>query len=232
MNISKLIALTALVGFACSAAHAGTHYIPMGKQPLVAPHCDTGYVFAYGGMTLGDTLNNQGHFAPGFGDPTLDFSTGNDWIYGGGVGMYSQFLNGSRFEIEGFRSEQGIVGDVLFGGVPLQSTGKVRATAVMINFLKEIPLGRATGFVGGGIGGAAVNYDVDIYGTIFDDTDRAVAYQVIAGIDLPITDCVSLFTQYKFLAVPNLDHIDKLGGLTMESDFYSHSVMAGLRFSF
>ncbi len=231
MNTSKLIALTALLGLTCSVAIAGTHPVSIDKQPIVAPLCDTGYFFGYAGMTLGQTFYNQGHFAPGYGDPTLDYDAQNDWIYGGGVGMYSDLFGGSRFEIEGFRSINGVDG-VVFGGVPLASAGSIRTSAIMFNYLKEIRMGAVTGYFGGGIGGASVRYGVDIYGTVFSDSDRAFAYQFIAGVDLPVTECVSVFTQYKFLAVPGLDHRDELGGLTQESDLYSHSVMAGLRFSF
>lgn len=234
MNTSKLIALTALLGLTCSAANAGTRYVPIDKQPLVASHCDTGYIFGYGGITAGGTYNNQGRLDNGIAvtNPTLDYDMDYDWIFGGGIGMYSKALGGSRFEIEAFRSGQA-VNNIYFDGLNLPSTGHIKTNAIMVNFLKEIPLGRCTGYIGGGIGTAEVRHDIDLFGVVFDDSDRALAYQFIAGIDVPLSDCVALFTQYKFLAVQDLRHIDSTaGGLQNFSDLYTHSVMAGLRLSF
>ena len=98
----------------------------------------------------------------------------------------------------------------------------------MVNFLKEIPLGGVTGYIGGGIGYG--NVDLTLGGIVNQD-DSAIAYQFIAGGDVPISDCLDLFLQYKLLGFDETEY--NFGGSRQSADsIINHSISAGLRFSF
>jgi len=105
---------------------------------------------------------------------------------------------------------------------------------VMVNLLMEIPLGRATGYFGGGIGGANSRFEGDLIGVPVDERDGGFAWQFIAGVDIPINDCVALFTQYRYMSIHGIEYNTAFGDFPFGADdaITSHSIMAGLRFSY
>ena len=89
---------------------------------------------------------------------------------------------------------------------------------------------RFTPFIGGGLGFANVEYDVDSFIGIGDpdvkEDDNVLAYQIILGCGYAAIEQLSIDLQYRFFSTedPEIDGIDV--------EYQSHNVMLGLRFSF
>ncbi len=223
MKKINITALLALVAFPFAAAKAGEVCVIASKAPIACKEtiCSkTGYIFGYGGILFGQENEVD------LGGINFDFDYDDGFIAGGGAGIYSDLFCGSRFEIEGIYANSDL-DTVSFGGVPAAAIGETETYAVMFNVLKEIPFGCITGYVGGGLGYAWTDFSVGG----FSDEDGAFAYQFIAGADLPLTDCLALFVQYKLLGIGDTDYILGATNVNVDSDF-SHSVSLGARLSF
>ena len=88
---------------------------------------------------------------------------------------------------------------------------------------------RYTPFVGGGLGLANVEYDLDkIDGRKINekDDDNVMAYQIILGGSFAATERLNIDLQYRYFATKDPD----LFGADLE--YQSHNVMLGLRYNF
>ena len=88
---------------------------------------------------------------------------------------------------------------------------------------------RYTPFVGGGLGVANVEYDIDkIDGDKINekDDDNVMAYQIILGGSFAATERLNIDLQYRYFATKDPD----LFGADLE--YQSHNVMLGLRYNF
>jgi opacity protein-like surface antigen len=199
------------------------------KAPCTGWKENTGYVFAYGG---GSFLGDFTGFNFRDNDPYNLTTEDAGLMVGGGVGVYSCFLGGSRFELEGLYSESNITNQDLFLGLP--STGDVKIKASMVNLLKEIPLGCLTGYVGGGAGVAEVEFFERYAGLNIADgsRDNALAWQLIAGVDLPVSERLSLFTQYKLIGIGETDHSLQFNADVTMDAFTTHHLVLGARLAF
>ena len=89
---------------------------------------------------------------------------------------------------------------------------------------------RFTPFIGGGLGFADIEYDIDdvfdIDDTGFKDDDDVLAYQFMLGGSYAATEQLSIDLQYRFFGTedPEIDGMD--------IEYQSHNVMLGLRYSF
>lgn len=248
----QLIVAATAVAFA-SPAFAGP-YRMNSKSPVAQPKQFKGYVFGYGGWDSGASFDTLGafddagavaeHCPPGYDghygfDPSaipIDWDLNNGWTAGGGVGMYSHLFNGSRFEIEGsYTSNE--VGDLTYANFELPADFDINTVSVMFNMLKEVPFGKrggATGYFGGGIGYASTTMDGDIDTILYSDTDAGFAWQLIAGVDIPVTERLALFLQYRYMVLSDLSFTTDFGDFTQstEDNPASHAVQVGLRVSF
>lgn len=231
----KYLTLAAVAAFSFTA-NAGTPFRMHAKAPV---HKVDKYIFGYGGVNLGSDYHTTGSFlqpGPGNNAIPLDWSTEAGFNVGGGIGVYSCFLGGSRFEIEGSYGEN-TIDAFAYNNVqlwPSEFVGQISTATVMVNFLKEVSLGKATGYFGGGIGGANSQFKGNYYYLPVNERDGGFAWQLIAGVDLPINDCIALFTQYKFQSIHGIEYNTVAGDFPFSTDeaITSHSVQAGLRFSF
>lgn len=199
----------------------------------------TGYVFGYGGYAFGETVSGYEPLFPS--NENIEFDDG--FIVGGGMGVYSKFLNGSRFEFEGLITKTDIsriTSDIFDGNgfVDFGIRGQKRTNAVMVNLLKEIPLAGLTAYIGGGVGFSDNTLTLNFGGPVppappvpygSPESATALAYQFIAGVDVPIAERVDLFLQYKLLGVDNTsyEHLD----LEVDS-YFTHNIVFGARLSF
>lgn len=78
-------------------------------------------------------------------------------------------------------------------------------------------------FIGAGVGLANVEGDID---GLESDDDTVFAYQLAAGTSFAATERLSIDLQYRYFATedPEFD--------ILESEYTTHNVMAGLRYSF
>ncbi len=244
---------SALVAISSSSAWAGTSFRLNSKSPIAPKRAASfnGYVFGYGGVVFGSSWENTGAFDldPGWqdhcpdqalADPLfdplnipMDWDTENGWSFGGGIGKYSGLFGGSRFELEGtYLSNE--VNRLTYAGFELPANFDIKTKAVMVNYLKEVPFGSATGYFGGGIGWGWTTMDGDIDTIQYGSTDDGFAWQLIVGIDIPVTERLALFTQYRYLVLDDCSFTTDFGDFTNTTDDNpsSHSLLIGARVSF
>ncbi|MEX2578531.1 MAG: outer membrane beta-barrel protein [Verrucomicrobiales bacterium] len=226
-----------------STAFAGPGFRLSSKAPLYhPPKAHAAYAFGYGGVDTGANYDTTGAFdedwfAPGDPfDPSgfpVNFDLDTGWTAGGGAGIYSAFLGGSRFEIEGSFTKNE-VGHLNYAGFALPANFDIKTKAVFFNLLKEVPLGHAIGYFGGGAGYASTTMEGDIDTILYDDSDDGFAWQLIAGVDFPITESLAFFTQYRYMVLSDQSFTTDFGDFTLSTDDNpsSHAVLFGARVSF
>ncbi|MEM7601358.1 MAG: outer membrane beta-barrel protein, partial [Verrucomicrobiota bacterium] len=230
-----------------SSAVAGPGFRLSSKSPIAVPQKQhKAYFFGYGGFDSGADFDTTGNFdVPGYyhngsyqANPTdipINFDLQNGFTFGGGLGVYSGLLGGTRFEIEGFNT-QNENGFLSYDSFELPADLDIETLAVMFNILKEIPLGDtgSTAYFGGGVGYATTSIDGDIDTIEYSDEDSGFAWQLIAGVDFPINHCLSLFTQYSYRVLADQSYVTDFGDFTIVTDTNpaSHAVVFGARVSF
>ena len=119
---------------------------------------------------------------------------------------------------------------------PFEADGRVRVWSAMANVLFDFGDEDGwSGFLGGGLGWANVDYDMDIAGIgSASDDDGAVAWQVLAGIRKAITPNIDLGLKYRFFNVSKLDFDEPLGNdiESLDGRFRSHSLLLSLIYNF
>lgn len=238
------LASTIAVAFA-SAGYAGDYHMPA-KAPVYVDPDPTGYVFAYGGFAFGhdtDSSINAGGLL-GIGTVAINNDYDGGYILGGGVGIYTDFMKGSRFEFEGLHSSRdhetvaiSVPAIPFAGSVPLG--GELDTQAFFFNVVKEFPIGRMTGYAGGGFGIANTEWSLNsgalLGGFIpplgLSGSDTSLAYQFKVGVDVPVGERLSLFTEYKLIGVTDSDSTALI--LPVNTDgFVSHHVVFGAKIDF
>jgi opacity protein-like surface antigen len=139
-----------------------------------------------------------------------------------------------RFEGEfGYRSNEfKEMKDIELNGLPLgnlDADGDLDAFLFMVNGFYDFDTGtKFTPYLGGGIGFASLEInDISIAGIINGDEDDSVfAYQLAGGVGYEITEQIVVDLSYRFVATADPD----FG--TIESEYHSHTLMAGIRFFF
>ncbi|MDF1656207.1 MAG: hypothetical protein P1U58_01275 [Verrucomicrobiales bacterium] len=209
------------------------------KRPILekAPSPLTGYIFAYGGVFGEVTVKGNEPIFPS--NEIIDMDGG--YLVGGGAGAYSKFLGGSRFEIEGLSAQNDIGrirSDILDGRgfINFGFRGQINTRAMMVNVLKEIPIHNGiVGYVGVGVGAAETDINIAEpfqqrgFARGFSETDLALAYQFIAGVDLPISERMAIFLQYKALGIGQTEYEN----LDFNIDpYFTHNFILGARLSF
>ena len=94
-----------------------------------------------------------------------------------------------------------------------------------------------SGFVGGGVGVARVDEQLELStrGATIDDSDTVFAWQAFAGVRAPLSDSVDVSLKYRFFNADNVRFVGiSFPGVpnTYEGRFRSHSIMGGLTFNF
>ena len=114
--------------------------------------------------------------------------------------------------------------------------GRTSALSFMINGMLDFgDDDGVSGFVGGGVGVARVDYNnVRAFSNTaagIDDSDTRFAWQVVAGLRQAISDNIDITVRYRFFNADNIRTVD-FRGLESESRFRSHSLLGGITFNF
>lgn len=163
----------------------------------------------------------------GFADIDADFDVG--WLVDGAFGYAHD--SGLRGEVAvGFRRNE--FDELESGGLSEDVDGHISAFTAMFNgyydfHLKnygvEGGLGNLSPFIGGGLGVAVLDTGGDDIG---DEEDTVFAYQAIGGLSYHFTPNIAATVSYAYFATSEAD----FGG--SDTDYDSHNVMAGIRYSF
>jgi len=158
----------------------------------------------------------------------IGYDTG--WAVSGAIGW--RVLDLYRLELEASHREND-VWHVYSGSPP---GGSVASTTYMANGYFDLPLLHYVGlapYVGLGVGRAQFTHDIRANGaTLADSSAHALAYQVIGGLEYPvIPGTISTTFEYRYLSSTHPTFRDQ-SGLYYHSDYESHTLMVGLRFTF
>ena len=120
------------------------------------------------------------------------------------------------------------------GGAPATSVnGDATVTALMVNLIRdlnvELPAG-ITPYIGAGIGGAQVAADGTGPVYTVDEEEIVAAGQLLAGLNVPVTETVFLDLGYKYFDTLGADVSN--GVASPEESFGAHSANIGLRWVF
>jgi opacity protein-like surface antigen len=156
------------------------------------------------------------------GVDTGEFSFEDGFVATGAIGQ--SFGDVFRAELEGgYRTnsfdEMRIDGDGVYA-----INADMRALSLMSNvYIHLFPHNFISPFIGVGVGVANIEADIDRYGRA-DDT--VFAYQVASGCSIAMSRSLSFDIQYRYFATEDPD----LNGV--ETEYATHDLFVGLRFSF
>ena len=214
------IAAITLMSAAASAQDTGGNYLSLGAGLNWSRDRQLNAIFPAGPTGPAATT-------PVGASGRTDFKTGYNVV--GAFGR--RWNNGLRGELEfGFRRN---ALQSLYG---VSSGGAKKVGSVMANVLYDFTTGASiTPYVGAGLGagreqwtktyGVAAAPDVHV-------RDTALQWQLIGGVALPVSDRTSLFAEYRFISLENVDYRTmKLAPTSGQFDDRSHNVLAGIRFS-
>lgn len=142
-----------------------------------------------------------------------------------------------RGEIELSYRENEVDGHKLNGTAVSPSGGESSALALMANGYYDFDTQtQITPYVGAGIGFARVDvkdYSAAGNNDVADGDETVFAYQVIAGLEYPVSPRTSLTGEYRYFATTDVDIDTNLGGARgSDVTFDSHSILLGVKHSF
>ncbi|MDA0241358.1 MAG: porin family protein, partial [Proteobacteria bacterium] len=148
----------------------------------------------------------------------------------GNIAVGHQYGNGFRTELEaGYRKNDV---DTISGGGG--GGGDVKTWSAMINALYDFNVeGKWQPFVGVGAGIARVDISsaTPSAGTGLNDADTAFAWQGMAGVAYAVNHNVKLTLGYRYFSAPDVE-VSSSAGTGFDSEYASHDVLFGVRFSF
>ncbi len=113
--------------------------------------------------------------------------------------------------------------------------GRVRTLSLMGNVIYDVPTSiGVTPFAGVGVGGARIearNLGPDVRNSVTTGSKIVPAYQALAGVNVGVSDNVSVGVTYRYFATEKASIASEAGTPTKFA-IRDHSVMAGLTWSF
>jgi OmpA-OmpF porin, OOP family len=124
--------------------------------------------------------------------------------------------------------------DPLTEGDSYSVGGHARAGAFMANIFYDIHFLGDLGvlpWVGAGIGAAYIDYNIDEPTIVLSAKDNtwALAYQLMAGVTIPLADSLSGSIAYRYFRTEDFTYVDRFG-LGFETDLVQQSIDFGLQF--
>jgi len=152
-----------------------------------------------------------------------------------GTGLVASGAIGYGFD-PGFRieTEFGWRRDGADKATGVSATGNTRVESLMANLAWDINLGGSlTPYIGAGAGVARFAYDSvsPLSGQTVDDSDSVFAYQALAGMALAVAEGTEVTLDYRLFATEEPD-MRTTTGTAVTSEYMSHALLVGLRFSF
>jgi OmpA-OmpF porin, OOP family len=114
--------------------------------------------------------------------------------------------------------------------------GSTTALSFMVNGLLDFGDDDGiSGFVGGGVGMARVNFNNQRVfanqGAFIEDSDSRFAWQILAGVRQAISDNMDVTVRYRFFNVSDLEMVG-FGGRDFSSRLRTHSLLGGITLNF
>lgn len=114
-------------------------------------------------------------------------------------------------------------------------SGDLKTKSFMLNALYDAGKDGGIGlYAGGGVGFGSATYESKIFGVptpLLDDKAKGFAWQLVAGVSIPVTDNIEIGAKYRYFNLNGLDFDSPIAG-EISSDFQSHSLLTSLRINF
>ena len=170
----------------------------------------------------GGSLPAEVEFDTGFGITGAIGRVFGSWRVEGEVGYRGNDL------------DQGTIPAVTIGGVAFPAMtgdveGEISALSFMANVWYDFNIGGSlVPFVGGGIGIAKLDLDLDAVN--FSESDTVFAYQFGGGVGYKVNPNILVNVQYRYFGTTDPEFEN--GGATVEAEYGSHNIMGGVTFLF
>lgn len=165
-----------------------------------------------------------------------DFDSTN-WHIGGAVGYALEPVSYGRWrvELETVRFNDD-VDTLLINGMDTPFMGDSMVNTIMFNtYLDFVQVGgKAIPYVGVGLGGAQIYPQVRYAPFMLYDKAKAVAYQFMAGLYIPLSEHWSIQTDVRYLGTGDakLDRVFPDGRQRLSADYQTLVVAGGITFAF
>lgn len=156
------------------------------------------------------------------------------YVVGAFVGFGTELSDsiGLRGELEFGGQSASVENHNVAGAATPGSFGKTQQRHVYLNFVTDLSLTNdLTAFAGGGIGMASIKFDshgVPALGTVVDDKDSALAYNLSTGLGYEIGNGVVMEGMYRYMATVGAQ-VEAVDGTKTDVDLKSHNFLLGLR---
>lgn len=174
----------------------------------------------YGSVNAGWASLSDGDWKlNGVNNGEMEYETG--YTIGVAVGYTME-----AFRVEGEITYQRNDGDE-YNGVSDDSE-ELFITYLVNGYYDFAAWGNFVPYLTAGIGGVSI--DDKQPGTSWDENAKVFAYQLGAGVGVPLTEKLTLDFRYRFLSMTDPTFSD--GGSSWKTEFDSHNLTAGLRMAF
>lgn len=197
------------------------------------------YVNGHGGLTVvqDSDITESGAGVTGAGE--IEFDTG--FAVGGAIGRsfgpirVEGELSYRMVDLDQITVDSVTVGNLTASGLgsfPIE--GEASALAFMINGWYDFNAGsNLVPFIGGGVGIARVNAQVDSVAGVastFDEDETVFAYQAGAGVGYKVAPSTMITVEYRYFGTQDPEF--ESGGVNTDLEFGSHNFLAGVRVTF
>lgn len=114
-----------------------------------------------------------------------------------------------------------------------EAAGDIDSHSLMFNSVFDLSRRRlrcANLYGGGGLGILGVDSDLAIANDSYNVSDTAFAWQLLGGVNFPMTRKSELYLEYRYTGADKLDVTDAATGAPFgDFDYDSHNVLAGVR---
>jgi opacity protein-like surface antigen len=148
------------------------------------------------------------------------------------------FADGWRFELEGgyrYNDTEVVFFDDGRSDWAVDSESVLSANTLGLNAIYQFdPDWAFKPYLGAGLGAAWVDYEINQYITdvrMLDDSDTVLAYQLIAGLAMPLGEHWALGLDYRYWRAPQIE-LDDVNGEPFDTDHAQHSAMLHVRYGF
>lgn len=192
-------------------------------QSAAAQNTGSYYVKAFGGLSSlqGDTLT--------FGAATSSLNYGSGASFGGAFG-YDYADSPFRAEVE-FNYRSGDATDI---PLAIGSQGDFASTSLMINgYYVFDTASQFKPYVGLGLGALTeVDFDIEGVGGDIEFNDRGgVAYQIMLGVEYPVSDRFAVFAEARYFSAGTVD-LETDAGDRLSADYDTFDINIGGAFRF
>ncbi len=196
------------------------------------------YGTAYVGLRGSYMMTDDGSTS---GNTGFTYTQSYDDGYAAAIYMGWTLVHGLRFEAEGgFRSADienvnVVTGDgiIYLGGETVDVGADVQAATVMGNFYYDADIfdGAFVPWVGAGAGAAHIEYNITDPLAYFDGNDETwiFAWQLMAGVTIPVSDGVSITASYHYFQTEDFDRVGNTGEL-FKTDLTQQTIDLGVQF--